>query len=143
MSPLLDQEQIVLRLQHLKEDLKILKLLRKFPLKEIEADPFKKGALLHYLQLSAEVCIDVGEMIIAAENFELPLESSQVFTILTREKILTKKFAAVFSGIARFRNLLVHEYVKIDMQKVHFYLTHELKQFDRFTKAIGKYLKKK
>lgn len=142
MSPLLDQEQIIFRLQRLKDYLKILQLLQKFSLEAITRDPFKQGALLHYLQLSAQSCIDVGEMLIAAENFEIPDESSQIFIILAKEKILSEKFAKTFSGVARFRNLLVHEYVKIDMKKVYFYLTHELKQFNVFAKAIVRYLKK-
>lgn len=143
MSPLLDKEQIILRLQRLKEYQKILKLLQKFSLREIEHDPFKQGALLHYLQLSAEVCIDVGQILIAAENFEIPEESSQIFVILGKEGILSRKFAQEFSSIARFRNLLVHEYVRIDMKKVYFYLQHELRQFDIFAQSTGKYLKKK
>lgn len=53
MNPLVDKEQVILRLQRLKEYLKILKLLKKFSLKEIENDPFKIGALLHYLQSHA------------------------------------------------------------------------------------------
>ncbi len=143
MSPLLDSEQVVLRLQHLKKYISILKMLQKFTLKEIEGDVYKTGALLHYLQLSAEACIDIGEMIISAESFEIPLESAAVFQSLAAAKIITVPFSKKFSAIARFRNLLVHEYVKIDMQKVYFYLQKELGQFEAYTKAIGRYLKRK
>lgn len=143
MSPILDTDQIILRLQHLKNHLKILKMLQKFSLKEISADPFKKGALLHYLQLSAEICIDVGQMIIAAENFEIPSDSAEIFTILGQEKILSKKFAASFAPIARFRNLLVHEYTRIDMRRVYEYLQDELGQFEIFAKAVTIYIKAK
>jgi len=141
MSPLLDKEQIILRLQRLKDYLKILKLLQKFSLKEIEADPFKTGALLHYLQLSAEVCIDIGQMIITAANYELPTESAQIFIILGKQKILPSAFAKDFSAIARFRNLLVHEYIKIDMKKVHVYLQNQLSDFEKFAKLTAKYIK--
>lgn len=82
-------------------------------------------------------------MIIAAENFEIPPESAQIFSILAKEKVLPKKFADTFSSVARFRNLLVHEYAKIDMKKVHEYLHHELEHFNTFAKAISRYLGKK
>lgn len=143
MSPLLDSEQIILRFNQLKEYVKILKLLQKFSLEGIENDPFKKGALLHYLQLSAEVCIDVGQIIIAVENFEIPEDSAKIFIILGKEKILPHQFAKLFSGVARFRNLLVHEYTKNDMKKVFVYLQRDVSQFDTFSKAIARYLKKK
>lgn len=142
MSPLLDKEQIILRLQRLKECMKILKMLQKFTLQNIKIDPFKEGALLHYLQLSAEICIDIGEMIIAAENFEVPSESAQIFLILGQEKIIPQKFAKTFSAVARFRNLLVHEYVKINMKKVYAYLKSGINDFDFFAKKIVKYITK-
>ena len=139
----MDKEQVILRLNHLKEYLRILKLLQKFKLSEIENDPFKKGALLHYLQLCAEISIDVGQMIIVSENFQLPHDSSDIFLILGKEKILNQQFAKKFSPIARFRNLIVHEYAKIDMKKVYHYLTKDLDQFDIFAKAVVRYIKRK
>ena len=141
MSPNLDKQQVILRLQHLKEYLKILKLLQKFSLKEIDQDPFKKGALLHYLQLSAEICIDIGQMILVAENFVVPDESAKIFIILGDHKWLPKKFAEEFSAVARFRNLLVHEYVEINIAKVYSYLHDELKDFEFFAQAIIKYIR--
>lgn len=143
MSPLLDHESIILRLQHLKEYLKILKQLQTFSLKEIDHDAFKKGALLHYLQMASEICIDIGQLIIAAENFSVPQEASQIFIILGEEKILPQKFARDFSAVARFRNLLVHEYTKIDMAKVYRYLQKDLSNFSTFAQAIARYMKKK
>ena len=80
-------------------------------------------------------------MIIRAENFEIPFESAGVFQALSLADVISKPFAKKFSSIARFRNLLVHEYVKIDMQKVFYYLQKELGQFELYTKAIGKYLR--
>lgn len=142
MSPFLDSENVVLRLARLKEHLKVLKLLQKFSLGEISEDPFKKGALLHYLQLSAEICIDIGQMLIVAENFEIPQDSADIFIILGNNKILSKKFAEKFASIARFRNLLVHEYVKIDLAKVYDYLQSELPQLNFFAKAVIRYIKK-
>lgn len=142
MNPLVDKEQVILRLQRLKEYLKILKLLKKFSLKEIEKDPFKTGALLHYLQLSAEISIDIGQTIISAENFAIPQDSAQIFVILNKEKILPANLAKTFSSVARFRNLLVHEYVKVDLNRVYHYLKSELDQFEYFAQAIAKYLKK-
>ncbi len=127
----------------LKDHLKVLKLLQKFSLSEIEKDPFKTGALLHYLQLSAEISIDIGQMIIISENYKIPESSSGIFFILGAEKILPKKFIETFAPIARFRNLIVHEYAKIDIHRVYDYLLHELSQFEVFAKAIGRYLKKK
>lgn len=79
-------------------------------------------------------------MIIVAEGFRLPEESAGIFIILGKEKVLPKKFAEDFAPIARFRNLLVHEYVKIDMRKVYVYLQNEIVNFDKFAKAVIRYV---
>lgn len=142
MSPELDREEMLLRLQKLKENIRILKNLQKITLHQLENDPVLKGAVLHYSQLSAQVCIDIGEMIIAAENFEFAGEYAQIFKILGKEKVLPRNFAETFSMVARFRNLLVHEYTKIDLKKVYHYLQNDLDQFQKFAAAIVKYMKK-
>ena len=143
MSPYLDSEQVILKLKNLKEYINILKKLQKISLKEIENDPIKTGALLHYLQLCAEISIDIGQMIISAESWEQPMDSVTIFLILHKEKILSKNLATNFAAVARFRNLIVHEYAKVDMKKVHNYLKKELHQFENYSKAIAKYLSKR
>lgn len=40
-----------------------------------------------------------------------------------------------------FRNILVHRYGKKDDRKVYEYLTHELRDFEKFEGEIKKYLK--
>lgn len=143
MSPHLDSEQVILRLQRLKEYYKILKLIQKFSLKEIQTDPFKTGSLLHYLQLSIEVCIDVGQMIISAEGFKIPDKSAEVFLILGKEKILPARLAEKMAPLGGFRNLIVHEYAEIEMERVYKHLKNELSDFENFTKAIARYVNKK
>lgn len=138
-----DFDQISLRLNHLREYLEILKGFRCVSIKEFKDDPVKRGATERYLQLAAEACIDIGEIIIAGENLKIPDESFEIFIILGAAGILPKSFALKFAPIARFRNLLVHEYVKIDFKKVHQYLQKDLGDFYKFQHSIARYLQKK
>lgn len=138
-----DFDQISLRLNHLREYLEILKKFKLVPLKEFKDDLVKRGAAERYLQLAAEACIDIGEIIIAGENLKIPDESFEIFIILGAARVLPKRFALKFAPIARFRNLLVHEYIKIDFVKVYQYIQKELGDFDKFQQAIARHLEKK
>lgn len=45
--------------------------------------------------------------------------------------------------MARFRNLLVHEYLEIRLDRVHEKIQKNLGDFDRFAKEIVGYIEKK
>lgn len=136
-------QEIIIRLEKLKEYLKILKELRKkCNLSDFKRDNVLRGALERYLQLSAEAAIDVGEIIINEERLRMPDASREVFEMLGEHKIISPKLADSFIKIVGFRNILVHDYVKLDLKKMYNYLQNDLDDFDKFIKAIARFLKK-
>ncbi len=66
-----------------------------------------------------------------------------VFVVLKKEKIISSQLAQKFMAIAQFRNILVHDYVKIDLKKIYQYLQNDLDDFKKFIVAISKFLKNK
>lgn len=138
----ISEEKIILRLKKLKEYYRILQKLQKLSLKDFKNDPVLKGALERYLQLSAEAAIDIGEIIISAKSWENPLFYSDVFMILGEKKVIPKKLAESFVSIAKFRNILVHDYTTIDLEKMYHYLQKDLDDFKKFITAIAKFLNK-
>lgn len=135
-------KEITIRLEKISEYLKVLKFLKnKCSLKDFKNDPVLKGALERYFQLSAEASIDIGEIIISEKKLKTPLSHREVFDILGSEKIISITLAESFSEIAGFRNILVHDYVEIDSERMYEYLQNNLNDFDKFIKAIAKFLK--
>lgn len=66
-----------------------------------------------------------------------------MFVILNEEYIIPEDFIADLTGIARFRNILVHMYAELDQAKVYAALTEHLGDFDRFAKVIVNFLERK
>lgn len=66
----------------------------------------------------------------------------EVFEILGKQKIIPAKLAGNFSNLAKFRNILVHDYVDVDLQKIYNYLQNDLGDFEKFIMALAKFLKK-
>lgn len=129
------------KLKALEDYVGLLKSFGKVDAEGLTKDPLKRGAIERYFQLAAEVVLDVAGLLIAEYRFRTPEDYKDSLLILGEEGVLTKDFSKEFSGIAGFRNLLVHEYLKIDYQKVADNLNNHLGDFEKFAQQVAKYLK--
>lgn len=134
-------EKIYSRIENLKNYVKILEGLQDITLEELEKEPIKKGALERYLQLAIESCVDIAEMIISDQRLSTPQTATEAIEILGKEGILDGSFAKEFAKAVGFRNILIHDYVRIDYQVVLENLKNNLSDFHRFIKAILQFLK--
>ena len=100
------------------------------------------GTTERYLQLSIQTIMDLVQMLIIEEGLERPEENQEAISLLYANKIISKKLAANLDGIVGFRNILVHEYGKIDKEKVYHYLQEKIVDIKNFRKEILKFLKK-
>ncbi len=106
---------------------------------DYEADTRLRKAVERALQLCMEASLDIGRHIIALENLPHPDDNQQVFTILAGAGIVPDTLLAALVEMARFRNLIVHEYTKIDDVKVYQIFKVNLSDFDRFVNALEAY----
>lgn len=95
-----------------------------------------------YLQLALEAVLDISDQVINQEKFRKPKEYRDNILILGEERILPKAFAHKFSPAAGFRNILVHDYVKLDNQKVYAHFRNDVNDIERFVRYILRYLKR-
>ena len=56
-------------------------------------------------------------------------------------EILPKDFVEKISGMAGFRNLLVHDYAEVDPERVYDFLQNRVGDFEEFMKHIAIHLK--
>ncbi|UCD16044.1 MAG: DUF86 domain-containing protein [Candidatus Omnitrophota bacterium] len=131
------------KLEKLQEYVRYLKEYQKHPLKELQKDYTLTGAVLHYLQISIECVIDIGEVIISELKLRKPADGREVFKILAENEIIPSEFAERFAPVASFRNILVHEYAEIDLDKVYSHLQNDLKDFDFYVQCIAEFVKTK
>ena len=74
-------------------------------------------AVLHALQIQAQALLDML-MRFAAELGYTPTTPREAAEILLKEKILSREDYELVRRIQGFKNILVHEYVAIDMKLV-------------------------
>lgn len=137
-----EKASIRIRLEKLQEFIALLKQYRKLSWLAFKNDLTVQGAAQHYFILAIECCLDIGEIIIADCRFRHPTDNRDVFRILGEHRVLSKPFAEKFMLAAGFRNLLVHGYTKVDMEKVYQHLRKDLGQFSTFAKSVSLFTSK-
>ena len=94
------------------------------------------------LQMMIETCADIAGHIIADKGFRIPKSYADTFKVLLEEKILDRKLYAVMEKIAKFRNIVVHHYDKVDSEIVTAILKNDLADFISYKEAIIQFLEK-
>lgn len=134
------KEKVSNKLDRLTEYVGYLKSYRHYTVEDIKRDHTLRGAIERYLHLSAECVIDIAEMMISELGLRKPEEYKESIDILGEAGIIPDDFAYYFSPVAGFRNILVHEYAKIDLEEVHRHLQKDLSDFEKFSRYIADYL---
>lgn len=119
--------------------------LKKAPVQnmaDLQKDPILYNGVLHLLQTSVEICLDVANHIIADAGLRSPSSNKDTFQILYEQNILDEELLHRCQNMAGFRNILVHMYEKINLEDVYLILKKHLRDFEVFSTAIKKYLKK-
>src|SRR3989344_4003685 len=64
-------------------------------------------------------CIDLGNEVINTKQLDYPGTYREVFTILEKEKVITPNLNKRLQNLVGLRNLLAHEYGKINMELLY------------------------
>jgi uncharacterized protein YutE (UPF0331/DUF86 family) len=99
------------------------------------------GTAERYLQLSIQTVIDTVQLVIVDSGLLRPEDNQESISLLYKQKIISKNVVKELDGIVGFRNILVHEYGKIDRKKVYFYLQEQVDSLRLFRREILKHLK--
>lgn len=95
-----------------------LRRLRGLDIEKVRGDPDRLNSVKYLFVIAAEVAIDAGQHIISSEGLTVPESFAAVFTELGEHGWLGADLARSLTALARFRNLLVHGYARIDDDRV-------------------------
>lgn len=124
----------------LDEYIKDLRELQNVNFDEYEENKLIRRTVERTLHLAVETCLDIGQHIIACEGFRIPENYKDVFIILKDEGILPVDLLPNAISMASFRNLIVHDYARIDNAAVFGILKRRLGDFDEFAHAVIAYM---
>ena len=134
------KDLIAVRLERLREYIKILKSIQKQDIQTFKKDPFIHGTAERYLHLSIECLLDIGNHIISDHGYRKPETYAEVFQVLGEENIITPRLLKELEGMAAFRNILVHDYLKLDLSQIYRIIQEKTKALEQLGQVYASLL---
>lgn len=104
--------------------------------REAYDDVEKKRACERLLQISIETVMTICQLLVSGRRLGLPADQSDLFEKLAAEDVISRELAHTLQTMKGFRNVLVHEYGKIDDDLVFNFLTTRVEDFRHVRREI-------
>lgn len=136
---MLDRERILAKLDELEGYLKELRQIAPASFAEYQKVE-KRRACERLLQIAIESVIDVCSLFVTGLRLGLPGEENDLFEKLEGAGLISGPMKQRLREMKGFRNLLVHEYGRVDDRIAYEILQTKLGDFQEFKQAILKAL---
>lgn len=131
---MVDGDRASLRLRRLEELVENLEGIREKGEQTYVSDPGLRAMAERWLELSIQICMNLGTQVVAERSGPTPSGYAGVFETLGNDGLIEKDLGARLAEAAKQRNLLVHLYLDIDDRKIFESISHldDLRQFAAF-----------
>ncbi len=131
------------RLQNLEENIANLQQMHKtHTLEDMRKNKFDEWALRYGLFESIQIIIDLSCHLSAKYNLGVSKTYVECIERLEKFDYIDSRLAKRLIASIGLRNMLIHEYVKIDIERLYGYL-ELIEDFSHFVKAISEYIETK
>ena len=97
-------------------------------------------SVLFNIQMAVQNCIDIAAHIISDEGFGIPGSTNEMFYLLEENSYLDNEITEKMVKAVGLRNLVVHEYSKIDLERIFEVTQKDITDLNEFLKSIFKKL---
>jgi uncharacterized protein YutE (UPF0331/DUF86 family) len=126
---------------HLRDAVRQLREVGRIPIQTFVADVRSVNSAKYLLIVAAEAALDIGNHLAARRGGRSPEDYADCMTILAEIGAIDASLRDRLARMARFRNVLVHLYSRVDDREVHRIIRENLGDFDEYLASIGRYLK--
>lgn len=99
-------------------------------------------ALERGLQLGAEIIFDIGNHILATRYSDYPDTYEDILTSLRQRGVIDGELHKRLQGLGGFRNILVHDYMRLDPDRVLEFHGRAPRDFGEFSLAVRRWLER-
>lgn len=135
---MVDELRVRQMLDRLGVEIEALRRLARRDAGELLGDDDLLAAVKYRFIVAIEVCIDIGRHVVASEGLRAPLDYADGFAVLADAGLLDPDIAAELGDTARFRNLLVHGYARVDDTRVVEILADRVDDLAAFRVALAR-----
>ena len=136
----LKPETIIARVQELDTVVEELSVYKEITYEEVKSSLSKRWIIERGLIAGANLIFDIADHILASNFHIYPETYEDSLDCLYDKGVITEALYENIKGLGGFRNILVHEYLVIDIHEVHRNLQKSLTIFKEFGKQILIYI---
>lgn len=137
----LTKDKLYTKFKDIRESIARLAAFKDIPLDEFLRDRDKQDIASFRLIVATESAIDMCLHIAAKVLKEVPEEYAGCFQLLGDHEVIDRDLAVQLARMARFRNLLVHQYWKIDYARMYQLITGaELGSLETFIRQVNEWI---
>ena len=133
---MVDRDLVLRRLAMLDTYLSQLAPYRNIGIEAYREDWKTQRVVERTLHLAIETCMDVADHIVADRRLRVPETGAESFEILAEAGLLPAALGDALASMVGFRNILVHDYTRVDHGIVVQVLHHDLSDIERFRDAV-------
>ncbi len=135
---MVDRDLLLRKLANLDQYLTQMTEYRDITIEKYSQDWKTQRVVERTLQIAIEVCLDVATHLIADRGLRVPATYAEAFEVLGDAGLLEPDLKDLMIRMSRFRNLIVHEYTRLDPAIVVRILHAHLDDLSRFKAAVLK-----
>jgi uncharacterized protein YutE (UPF0331/DUF86 family) len=133
---ILNHDLIRDRCQEIAESLERLERIREKPKEEFLRDQDLRDIACYRLLIAIEAALGLCYHVSARRLQKVPEDYAGCFALLGDAGIITTDLSKNLQKMARFRNLLVHMYWKVDYEKLYDLIQQDLEDLRLFARTI-------
>jgi uncharacterized protein YutE (UPF0331/DUF86 family) len=136
----IDRSYVARALADLRRWIAFLRGLGPLGAEELRSNMERQLAVLHALQLAVQVLLDVGGHVIAALPAGPIEEYAQIGRLLGEHGVLAGAQAETVQRMAGFRNIVVHRYAELELDKVSSILAGGVADLEEVARSIHRFV---
>lgn len=117
----------------------LLEFKKRFSLTDVRSDKSKEWALRYGFLESIQIIIDIACHIVAKYNLGNPTAYSECIEFLMKYHYIHEGLSSKLVSMIGLRNILVHEYISIEMDKLY-ELLNNIEDFKEFVDEVKDFL---
>ena len=137
---MIDRELIEEHLQKMEEALAKLTMYQDLSPEVLNSDLGLQWILEKGLQVLIQNLLDIGAHVLAGGFKNDWDDYSQIIRKLAVHGVIPSAFADKIKGMAGLRNILVHDYLRVDLEKLIEFVQFRLEDFLVFMRLVREYL---
>lgn len=133
---MVDKAVFVAKVAQIEKCLNRVKSRRPASLEQFVTDVDSQDVVLFNLMQAIQGCIDLAAHVVSDEGYGMAGSMQEFFYLLQENRVISLELAEQMAKAVGFRNLVAHEYAKLDLGQIYAIATDGLKDIEAFLRAM-------